>query len=123
MKFLDDLEIFFAYGVSLGRGTLAEISFTTIADEENNGSCHEAWIILFAPRMRKEKIRDQLPEVLIHELEHYYVAKILLSWKIPARQSRTLERDQKRVYLDFSPYPEWTHSEPSYGPERETTIV
>jgi len=121
MRFLDDLEIFFAYNSSLGKRIQAELSFTWI-DEGENGRSREAWVILFAPLMRREKMQNQLPEVLVHELEHYYVAKLLLSWNIPARLSIMTERNGQYAYLDLSPYPEWTHSEPSYLPEREQTI-
>ena len=112
MNFLDDLEIFFAEKMAKN---LAEIYFTNI--EEENQDLHEGWIILFNRRMKK--MQEKMPDVLVHELEHYYVASLLFSWKIPTRKSKKLKSGNQDVILFLSQYPEWTHSDPSYGPERE----
>jgi|NGEPerStandDraft_6_1074524.scaffolds.fasta_scaffold209001_1 hypothetical protein len=70
-----------------------------------------------------KKMQEKMPDVLVHELEHYYVASLLFSWKIPTRKSKKLKSGNQDVILFLSQYPEWTHSDPSYGPEREREKV
>jgi hypothetical protein len=68
---------------------------------EENGklgySCENCFRIWISCKLRERKII----KTLIHELEHYELTKLLLSWAIPA------------WLHPFIIYPEWVHSNPS----------
>lgn len=67
----------------------------------------------FVIRVRSNVPSRILISLIIHELEHYDIAKRLMKMKIP--QQKPIYKNGKCVlYREL--YPEWTHSNPSYDP-------